>query len=84
MPCFWTDNLPFPRYWPLGLSFLYFQDNSIINPACRFGTPVIPWATERCWHGMHEVKGSNPCAHCSPDDVTCPLPTLIAQRVALD
>jgi hypothetical protein len=24
MPCFWTDNLPFPRYWPLGLSFLYF------------------------------------------------------------
>jgi hypothetical protein len=29
MPCFWTDSLPFPRYWPLGLSFLYFQDNSI-------------------------------------------------------
>jgi hypothetical protein len=28
MPCFWTDSLPFPRYWPLGLSFLYFQDNS--------------------------------------------------------
>jgi hypothetical protein len=29
MPCFWTDSLPFPRYWPLGLSFLYFQNNSI-------------------------------------------------------
>jgi hypothetical protein len=29
MPCFWTDSLPFPRYWPLGLSFLHFQDNSI-------------------------------------------------------
>jgi hypothetical protein len=30
MPCFWTDSLPFPRYWPLGLSFLYFQDNSMV------------------------------------------------------
>jgi hypothetical protein len=28
MPYFWTDSLPFPRNWPPGLSFLYFQDNS--------------------------------------------------------
>jgi hypothetical protein len=30
MPYFWTDNLPFSRYWPLGLSFVYFQDNSMV------------------------------------------------------
>jgi hypothetical protein len=44
---------------------------------------VIPWAIGRSWHGMHEVRGSNPYAHYSLDDATCPLPTLIAQHVAL-
>jgi hypothetical protein len=43
MPCFWTDSLPFPRYWPLGLSFLYFQDNSIEAPVitARVNWPPI-------------------------------------------
>ena len=32
----------------------------------------------RCWHGIHEVMGSNPCAHSSLDDTTCPcLPWLL-------
>jgi hypothetical protein len=33
----------------------------------------------RCWHGIHEVTGSNPCTHSSPDDATCPcLPWLLS------
>ena len=78
-PGHWSARATNSVWWNLNREFQYLNCEPIlyiINPACRFGTPVIAWATGRCWHGMHEVRGSNPCAHCSPDDATRPLPTL--------